>query len=560
MRTGRVPSRRRPGARRGPRASSRRSPRRRRAPRAGRRAARAGAAVLAVAPAPGGPPAAGRRSLDALRGGDEAVAAAGQRLHEARGLGVVVERVADLHDAEVQAALEVDEDVLAPEVATQLLARDEPAGLPDEERQDPSRLLLEANGLAVPPELPGAQVELEAVRSEPPRPPRAAPTSASFRLDRRSPGASTERLQAIGRRPGGSRRMRWSASADEYDGSAGGRSSERGRRGAAHRALTTRWPGGHGCLTAPLPTFEVEGGTDARRGDRGHGRRSLLAASTGARRGAPRAARTCRVLERPPAHPAPALRRDLAREAEALFSPVGRGAADVEADDAGGTCAGPGGPARTERGSARAPRGPGPDEHRAAGAPAVWILVPNVGRSLDATELGRRRRPCSPAPLRASPLTRSRTCWDRPPAQSAHAAAGVTDLTRPGSRRATASERPGDAAVDAQAPRQARTWRCDLTPSQSTPDRRGHGLPRARPSFMGEGAHGAHRTSPNGGRTVASGSQPPTRRCHAPVPFPARARTRRAGRCRARRRSRLAPLADPGLRPGAGRRRRGHRT
>ena len=65
-------------------------------------------------------------------------------MDEARRLRAVVQRAADLVDAEVEAAVEVDEGVGAPQGLADLLARDDLAGPAGEQPQNLERLGREA--------------------------------------------------------------------------------------------------------------------------------------------------------------------------------------------------------------------------------------------------------------------------------------------------------------------------------------------------------------------------------------------------------------------------------
>lgn len=62
---------------------------------------------------------------------DEAITAAGKCLNVTRSLGIVTQRIPDLLDGEIQSLLEINEGVVAPNLALDLFPRDElalPAG------------------------------------------------------------------------------------------------------------------------------------------------------------------------------------------------------------------------------------------------------------------------------------------------------------------------------------------------------------------------------------------------------------------------------------------------
>ena len=92
--------------------------------------------------------------------GDEAVASAGQGLDEAGGVGVVVEDGADLGDADVEGAVEVDGG-LAPDLAAQTVAIHQLARVAREQRQDLKRLRRKADQSPVTAQFARAIVQLE---------------------------------------------------------------------------------------------------------------------------------------------------------------------------------------------------------------------------------------------------------------------------------------------------------------------------------------------------------------------------------------------------------------
>src|SRR5262249_46898488 len=94
-------------------------------------------------------------------GRDEPVAAPRQRLHESRLRRRVAERVANLRDAVVQAAIEIDEGVAAPDALLQFSARHYLARTLDQDAEHARRLRLQALRVAVAPQLARALIELE---------------------------------------------------------------------------------------------------------------------------------------------------------------------------------------------------------------------------------------------------------------------------------------------------------------------------------------------------------------------------------------------------------------
>ena len=98
---------------------------------------------------------------------NESIPAARQRLDVQRVLRVVAEGGAGLQNAEVEAALEVDERLVAPHLAAKLLAGHELAGTAGQREQEAERLRRERHDLAVAAKLAAARVER--VRSEPDR-------------------------------------------------------------------------------------------------------------------------------------------------------------------------------------------------------------------------------------------------------------------------------------------------------------------------------------------------------------------------------------------------------
>ena len=105
--------------------------------------------------------------LGPLHRGDETVASAGQGLDEARGVGVVVEDRADLGDADVEGAVEVDGG-LAPDLAAQTVAIHHLARVACEQRQDLERLRGKADQRPAAAQLARALVQLEGPEAQHP--------------------------------------------------------------------------------------------------------------------------------------------------------------------------------------------------------------------------------------------------------------------------------------------------------------------------------------------------------------------------------------------------------
>ena len=106
------------------------------------------------------------RGGDHLDGRDEAIALAGNRLHEDRSLRRIAQRLPDLADGGVDAGLDVDEDVLGPEPGDDVAPRDELAPPLDQQDEEVHRLPLEPYRLPFTPQLVGRDVQLEGVKAE----------------------------------------------------------------------------------------------------------------------------------------------------------------------------------------------------------------------------------------------------------------------------------------------------------------------------------------------------------------------------------------------------------
>ena len=93
--------------------------------------------------------------------GHETIAPAGQGLDEARRLGIVPERRADLLDAVVEPLLHVHVHVVRPERRLDFVARDEVARAVQEHRKDLERLVPQVDQAAFPPQFARLRVEIE---------------------------------------------------------------------------------------------------------------------------------------------------------------------------------------------------------------------------------------------------------------------------------------------------------------------------------------------------------------------------------------------------------------
>jgi hypothetical protein len=97
---------------------------------------------------------------------DPAVAAPRQGLDEAGRIGLVAQRRAHTPDAEVDALLEVDEGAVAPQLALDLLTREEAAWMRGQQAQQLERLRLQARDGARLAQLLARQVELEHAKAQ----------------------------------------------------------------------------------------------------------------------------------------------------------------------------------------------------------------------------------------------------------------------------------------------------------------------------------------------------------------------------------------------------------
>lgn len=105
----------------------------------------------------------GRNSFgcDEFDGGDEAVAAAGEGLDEARVAGGVAEDLADAVDGGVDAVVEVDEGAIGPEGAGDLVAGEDLAGVLEEQKEQLKGLGVELEAKALAAQLAGGSVGFE---------------------------------------------------------------------------------------------------------------------------------------------------------------------------------------------------------------------------------------------------------------------------------------------------------------------------------------------------------------------------------------------------------------
>jgi hypothetical protein len=101
---------------------------------------------------------------------DEAISVARDRLDEVRRVGRISQRVAQPLDGSVQAVLEVDERVVAPEATPEILAGDDLAGRLEQRDEDGEWLILQCDTYATLPQVARDGIQLEgpeAVRTRP---------------------------------------------------------------------------------------------------------------------------------------------------------------------------------------------------------------------------------------------------------------------------------------------------------------------------------------------------------------------------------------------------------
>src|SRR4029434_9206100 len=100
-------------------------------------------------------------------GGDQkAIAAPRQRLDVLRRLRIVAKRLANLTDAEIEALVEVDEGVSAPDLLPDFVPGDNLAASGRQDRQDLERLGPQRDEITFLSELAASGIELEARETE----------------------------------------------------------------------------------------------------------------------------------------------------------------------------------------------------------------------------------------------------------------------------------------------------------------------------------------------------------------------------------------------------------
>ena len=97
--------------------------------------------------------------------GDETIAAPRQRFDEARSSSGITQGLAQSLDDGVEAMLEVDVDVVTPELLAHLDARNQDTRLTRQRRKDTKGLLCEQLSRAVQRQFPGLQIQLEIAES-----------------------------------------------------------------------------------------------------------------------------------------------------------------------------------------------------------------------------------------------------------------------------------------------------------------------------------------------------------------------------------------------------------
>jgi hypothetical protein len=91
---------------------------------------------------------------------DEPIALTGDCLDVPRRLCVVDEHLAELADAVVEAAVEIDVHVLSPDCGMKIRPKNERPGAGDEARERSGRLALQRDGHTVTPKFTGGQIEV----------------------------------------------------------------------------------------------------------------------------------------------------------------------------------------------------------------------------------------------------------------------------------------------------------------------------------------------------------------------------------------------------------------
>jgi hypothetical protein len=113
--------------------------------------------------------------------------------------GIVLQGGADLPDGKVEALLEVDERLRAPNLPSQVLPGDDFAGATYQHGQNLGGLALELQGNSIPPQFAGAEIQFEVSKADNKKgtrlgghaiPPKASPDSDCEKLYPRSPSLS----------------------------------------------------------------------------------------------------------------------------------------------------------------------------------------------------------------------------------------------------------------------------------------------------------------------------------------------------------------------------------
>ena len=97
---------------------------------------------------------------------DKAVALAREGLDEVRVGGVVIERLADLADAVVEAGVEVNMDAAAPDVVAKLFPGDDCGSACEQELKDAKRLRLEFEPEAFAGQHGALRIEFKAAKAD----------------------------------------------------------------------------------------------------------------------------------------------------------------------------------------------------------------------------------------------------------------------------------------------------------------------------------------------------------------------------------------------------------
>jgi hypothetical protein len=98
--------------------------------------------------------------------GNKTVSLFRERLDVTRGVGVVVERLAQFFDGGVETVLEIDESVLRPEAVAKFFASDDYAGTLDQNGQDFDGLAVQVELVPEFEEFTGLGIELESSEAD----------------------------------------------------------------------------------------------------------------------------------------------------------------------------------------------------------------------------------------------------------------------------------------------------------------------------------------------------------------------------------------------------------